>query len=210
MRLRRLDEHGGVGFAVFILIFLAYAIISVVYFEAIRVDSPQDEAAAETSQEVPEIIEGPETPLPKGTTLNFTGDKVLTLLTNSDVKLLPENTPSKFVNHLTNTLPGSLDETNPGCVNAYQITKISNFNVAGSIAEIDTESKRGSDSCSRGLSVVWYLEEASWDWVSKNFGALPFCDDLAELPIYSEFISQCISRNTSSTVANPNGSIKDR
>lgn len=214
MRRSKLNEDGISGFAVFIAMFLAYVTITFVYFEAIRV--PPEPQNAETTEELEEFVTStprePETPLPQGTVLNFedTEDGAIILLTNTDISKLPKETPRNFQNYLTNTLPTRSEVNTYGCITAYRIAKISNFNISGSIGSADPETKKTSDDCTSGLDVVWYLDETNWTWVSENFGVLPFCGVLEELPIYREFMPECINDDDSVIIPNPNGSIKNR
>lgn len=204
-----LDQRGGVGFAVFIVAFILYAVFTVVYFEAIVEEDPQ--LQEEVAEIVPEPVEkGPEVTLPTGTVISLPATEPLVLLTRTDVSQLPEDTPTRFVNYMRNTLPLSEEESKPGCITAYQISKISNFNMSGSIGEVNKNTGRSDDICTKGLSVVWYVDEVNWTWVSKNFGVLPTCEELSEIPVYSEFIAECQRQSDEEVLDNPNGSIKNR
>lgn len=209
MRWRNLNEQGGIGFAAFIVMFLVYVTVTIVYIEIIRVEPVPEEPVAEVvDEELEPFI--PETPLAEGQVLDFSGPgQEIVLLTRDDTSLLPENTPNQFRTLLSNTLPASSEVNQFGCVTAYRIYKISNFNVAGAIGSADPNTRQATEKCSKGLSVIWYLDETSWSWLTENFNSQPFCEDLNNLPIYNEFVSECVRFEDREIIANPNGTIKN-
>lgn len=124
------------------------------------------------------------------------------LIKTTDTSKLPSEAPESFKQLMAATLD---KQPIDGCYQQITITKLSPFNVKGSLTLVDDMGKT-TNSCSGTTPKLWVLNpEGQWD-IS---GSRTTCASQGGGLVYEEFVAQCYPDDdpTSQQIKNPNGSV---
>lgn len=130
----------------------------------------------------------------------------ITMQTEADISKLPDYTPASFKAYMLDVLSKNKfshnDIDDVDTIAQYNISKISQVNIAGGQAPVD----KNGEGHAGGAPIIWVLTpKGTWDEETLNG---PVCKSKNGGLIYEEFAMECSTDpNTESWTKNPNGSI---